>query len=48
MAEAAMWMLDNTYEDFLYEGRSHHTVAGPDVIIVFNFSKAYGRLFVKF
>jgi aspartate/methionine/tyrosine aminotransferase len=43
-AAAGTWLvLDNTYEDFLYEGRSHHTVAGPNVVSVFSFSKAYGE-----
>jgi hypothetical protein len=43
-AAAGTWLvLDNTYEDFLYEGRSHHTVSGPNVISVFSFSKAYGE-----
>lgn len=44
-AAAGTWLvLDNTYEDFLYEGRSHHTVSGPNVIGVFSFSKAYGMM----
>ncbi|WIA22882.1 hypothetical protein OEZ86_009823 [Tetradesmus obliquus] len=44
-AAAGSWLvLDNTYEDFLYEGRSHHTVSGPNVISVFSFSKAYGMM----
>jgi aspartate/methionine/tyrosine aminotransferase len=43
-AAAGSWLiLDNTYEDFLFEGRSHHTVSGPNVISVFSFSKAYGE-----
>jgi aspartate/methionine/tyrosine aminotransferase len=43
-AAAGTWLiLDNTYEDFLYEGRSHHTVSGSNVISVFSFSKAYGE-----
>jgi aspartate/methionine/tyrosine aminotransferase len=43
-AAAGTWLiLDNTYEDFVYEGRSHHTVSGPNVISVYSFSKAYGE-----
>jgi aspartate/methionine/tyrosine aminotransferase len=43
-AAAGTWLiLDNTYEDFLYEGRRHHTVSGQNVISVFSFSKAYGE-----
>lgn len=43
-AVGAWLVLDNTYEDFLYEGRRHHTVSGPNVISVFSFSKAYGMM----
>lgn len=44
-AAAGTWLiLDNTYEDFLYEGRSHHCISGPNVINVFSFSKAYGMM----
>jgi hypothetical protein len=43
-AAAGTWLvLDNTYEDFLYEGRNHHTMSGPNVMSVFSFSKAYGE-----
>eukprot|EP00798_Chlamydomonas_sp_ICE-L_P032457 gene32457-31069_t len=39
-AAAGAWLiLDNTYEDFLYEGREHFCVGGPHVINVFSFSK---------
>eukprot|EP00878_Enallax_costatus_P016901 GHUV01017742.1.p1 GENE.GHUV01017742.1~~GHUV01017742.1.p1 ORF type:complete len:450 (+),score=122.28 GHUV01017742.1:1027-2376(+) len=44
-AAAGTWLiLDNTYEDFLYEGRTHHCISGPNVINVFSFSKAYGMM----
>eukprot|EP00879_Flechtneria_rotunda_P018349 GHRR01019246.1.p1 GENE.GHRR01019246.1~~GHRR01019246.1.p1 ORF type:complete len:399 (+),score=104.95 GHRR01019246.1:337-1533(+) len=42
---AGTWLvLDNTYEDFVYEGREHHSVAGPNVVSLFSFSKAYGMM----
>lgn len=32
------------YEQFVYEGRSHHCAAGAHVINLFSFSKAYGMM----
>lgn len=44
-AAVGTWLvLDNTYEHFLYEGRNHHCISGPNVIHVFSFSKAYGMM----
>jgi histidinol-phosphate/aromatic aminotransferase/cobyric acid decarboxylase-like protein len=44
-AAACCWLvLDNTYEDFVYGGRTHTCLAGPNVINVFSFSKAYGMM----
>lgn len=44
-ASAGCWLvLDNTYEDFVYGGRSHTCLAGPNLINVFSFSKAYGMM----
>lgn len=44
-AAAGAWLvLDNTYEDFVYKGRSHHCMSGPNILNVFSFSKAYGMM----
>eukprot|EP00775_Hariotina_reticulata_P011561 gene11559-11705_t len=44
-AAAGCWLvLDNTYEDFVYNGRQHHAISAPNVIHVFSFSKAYGMM----
>lgn len=43
-AAGAWLILDNTYEDFVYDGRQHHTATGDHVIHVFSFSKAYGMM----
>lgn len=44
-AAAGAWLvLDNTYEDFVYGGRSHHCLSGPNIINIFSFSKAYGMM----
>lgn len=44
-AAAGSWLiLDNTYEDFLYDGYNHHCISAPNVINVFSFSKAYGMM----
>lgn len=44
-AKAGSWLvLDNTYENFVYDGRQHYTPAGPHVIHIFSFSKAYGMM----
>lgn len=40
----AWQLLDNTYEDFVYDGRHHHAVDAPHVINIFSFSKAYGMM----
>ncbi|KAI3437662.1 hypothetical protein D9Q98_000112 [Chlorella vulgaris] len=44
--EAGTWLvLDNTYYHFTYgEGRRHHCAAGPHVINIFSFSKAFGMM----
>eukprot|EP00210_Caulerpa_lentillifera_P009383 g8945.t1 len=39
------WLIvDDTYEDFVYEGRTHHCINSPNVIHIFSFSKAYGMM----
>lgn len=44
-AAAGAWLvLDNTYEQFVYGGAKHACAAGPNVINVFSFSKAYGMM----
>ncbi|WIA39771.1 hypothetical protein OEZ86_005827 [Tetradesmus obliquus] len=44
-AAAGCWLLlDATYEDFVYDGRQHASVAGGNVISLFSFSKAYGMM----
>lgn len=44
-AAAGAWIiLDNTYEDFVYNGGKHHCVCGHNVLHVFSFSKAYGMM----
>eukprot|EP01012_Entosiphon_sulcatum_P007131 TRINITY_DN13553_c0_g1_i1.p1 TRINITY_DN13553_c0_g1~~TRINITY_DN13553_c0_g1_i1.p1 ORF type:complete len:421 (-),score=50.73 TRINITY_DN13553_c0_g1_i1:6-1268(-) len=44
-AAAGVWLIvDNAYEDFVYDGREHHCVEGPNVINLFTFSKAYGMM----
>lgn len=35
-----VWLVvDNTYEDFTYDGREHSCVSGPNVINIFSMSK---------
>jgi aspartate/methionine/tyrosine aminotransferase len=42
-AAAGAWLLlDNTYEDFCFDGRQHACAAGPHILHLFSFSKAYG------
>jgi hypothetical protein len=37
---AGTWLvLDNTYEDFVFEGRSHFCLGGNNVLNIFSFSK---------
>lgn len=44
-AEAGAWLvLDNTYEHFVFGEGRHHCAAGPHVIHIFSFSKAYGMM----
>lgn len=44
-AAAGCWLvLDNTYEDFVYGARTHSCLAGPNIINIFSFSKAYGMM----
>ncbi len=43
-ALAGSWLvLDNTYEDFLYEDRQHTCVGAPNIINIFSFSKVCER-----
>ena len=43
--EANAWLcIDETYEDFLFDGRQKFTVSGPHVVHIFSFSKAYGLM----
>lgn len=32
------------YEHFVYDGRQHHCVGGPNVLHIFSFSKAFGMM----
>ncbi|KAL3139126.1 putative uncategorized biosynthetic cluster, variant 2 [Trebouxia sp. C0010 RCD-2024] len=42
---AGVWLVvDNTYEDFTYDGREHTCVSGPNVINIFSMSKAFGMM----
>eukprot|EP00878_Enallax_costatus_P041090 GHUV01047554.1.p1 GENE.GHUV01047554.1~~GHUV01047554.1.p1 ORF type:complete len:219 (+),score=49.79 GHUV01047554.1:1038-1694(+) len=44
-AAAGAWLiLDNTYEDFVYNDSKHHCVCKDNVVHVFSFSKAYGMM----
>ncbi|KAF8066353.1 ISS1 [Scenedesmus sp. PABB004] len=44
-AAAGAWLvLDCTYEDFLYDGGTHHCVPGPNVLHLFSFSKCAGMM----
>jgi aspartate/methionine/tyrosine aminotransferase len=39
-ARAGTWLVcDNTYEDFAWDGRTHHCLADPHVVHIFSFSK---------
>lgn len=39
---AGVWLVvDNTYEDFTYDGREHTCVSGPNVINIFSMSKVW-------
>lgn len=39
---AGVWLIvDNTYEDFTYDGREHTCVSGPNVINIFSMSKVW-------
>ena len=41
--EAGTWLIvDNTYEHFVYEGRQHSCISGPQVVNIFSFSKVSG------
>ena len=38
--QAGVWLVvDNTYENFTYDGREHSCVSGPHVINIFSMSK---------
>ena len=38
--QAGVWLIvDNTYENFTYDGREHTCISGPHVINVFSMSK---------
>ncbi|KAJ9522315.1 hypothetical protein QJQ45_008209 [Haematococcus lacustris] len=42
---AGCWLvLDNTYEDFCYDGLQHTCASGPHIINIFSFSKACGMM----
>ena len=45
-AAAGAWLvLDNTYEHFVYDDATpHFTLAAPNVVNIFSFSKAYGMM----
>eukprot|EP00043_Microstomoeca_roanoka_P017350 m.180886 g.180886 ORF g.180886 m.180886 type:complete len:387 (+) comp16620_c2_seq2:60-1220(+) len=38
------FVIDNTYEYFVYNDAQHHCVGGPHVLNIFSFSKAYGLM----
>lgn len=41
-AAAGAWLvLDNTYENFVYDGREHFCLSAPHVINIFSFSKVH-------
>ena len=43
---AGAWLIvDNTYEDFTYDGREHMCVSGPNVINIFSMSKVWLHAF---
>ena len=42
---AGCWLImDNTYEQFVYNGRQHMAVSGDHILHMFSFSKAYGMM----
>lgn len=42
--QAGAWLvMDNTYEHFVYDDRTHHCVPGDHIIHVFSFSKVCER-----
>lgn len=43
-AAGAWLVLDNTYENFMYDGRKHFCASGSNIINIFSFSKAYGMM----
>jgi len=44
-AKAGVWLvLDNTYEEFVFDDRKHYCPAGDNVLHLFSFSKAYGMM----
>ncbi|KAK9825707.1 hypothetical protein WJX74_000024 [Apatococcus lobatus] len=43
--DAGAWLvMDNTYEHFVYDGREHICIAGPHILHIFSFSKAFGMM----
>ena len=43
--KAGVWLIvDNTYEDFVFDDNEHYCPAGPNIIHIFSFSKAYGMM----
>jgi aspartate/methionine/tyrosine aminotransferase len=43
--ENGVWLVvDNTYEHFVYDGRTHHCVGDRHVVNIFSFSKAFGMM----
>jgi aspartate/methionine/tyrosine aminotransferase len=44
-AEHGAWLvIDDTYENFLYDDNVHYCPSGPHVLHIFSFSKAYGMM----
>jgi aspartate/methionine/tyrosine aminotransferase len=40
---AGLWLIaDEAYEDFVFDGATHRSPTGPNVINIFTFSKSYG------
>ncbi|KAH7307440.1 hypothetical protein KP509_22G058700 [Ceratopteris richardii] len=44
-SRAGAWFLvDNTYEYFMFDGREHSCIEGDHILNIFSFSKAYGMM----
>lgn len=43
-AAGSWFVVDNTYEYFMYDGRKHACLEGDHIVNIFSFSKAYGMM----